>query len=318
LFTIPALIMVRGRASPRFLALCVWLAIIAAIAFQCTMYSSEEPGHWLQKLPWFPYMDIWFPEAMNIQGNGIGFPAMYKYFPLRIVLTILGVVGMGVLLPRVVDAVRFWRNPDLLRLFTLLQLCLLFLSPILYDRYFVALLPGFFGIAAAFGRRPVELRPGLGVPALFVSGLFSIGVTHDMLQTHSAIWRLADRAAEIGVPAQGIGKLLPQEIDGGMEWDGWYSTQPARWRYVKHVQVPKGLNWNVNQINWDHLPGFYAVSVASPGQFRRFGYEINGRIIDDEPYRLWVIPGQRHMYLLKYDPSPGGRQGRIPEPSAPR
>src|SRR5262249_26312323 len=97
----------------------------------------------------------------------------------------------------------------------------------------------------------------------------------------------------------------PQEIDGGMEWDGWYSPSPARWRYIniKHVSL-RGLNWLFNQANWEHLPGFYAISVATPEELLasrdRAGLS---RIVDEESFTLWATPERRKVYLLKYDPN---------------
>jgi hypothetical protein len=93
------------------------------------------------------------------------------------------------------------------------------------------------------------------------------------------------------------------DIDGGMEWDGWYSPQPARWRYIKHLKYIRGINWEFNQINWDHLSGFYAVSLAAPEYFWRRRVYIPGRVVDEEPYDLWTIPGRHLVYLLKYDPT---------------
>src|SRR5262249_31670433 len=159
-----------------------------------------------------------------------------------------------VLLPRLIDAANSWRSPNILFVFTALQVLLLFLSPILYDRYFVSLLPGFFAIAATVCQTAL-LRPWLGLPVLLISRFVSTRLTHDMLETHSAISRLADRAVERGIRSDPTTKLQPKDIDGGMEWDAWYSPRPARWRYIKHVKYIRGINWEFNQINWDHLRG---------------------------------------------------------------
>src|SRR5262249_2911103 len=94
-----------------------------------------------------------------------------------------------------------------------------------------------------------------------------------------------------------------KDIDGGMEWDAWYSPRPARWRYIKHVKYIRGINWEFNQINWDHLRGHYAISLAAPEDFWRRQSYIPARTVDEEPYQLWAIPGWHAVYLLKYDPS---------------
>lgn len=307
LFTLPVLIMFKGPGSRKIYAISAGAVVVfAALVLGTSRHFFNGSLDWYNRVPWFPYMDIWFPEAQHIQGNGVGwFPPIYLSLRSRITLSVLGIIGMILLLPRVMEAARRWRHPDMLLAFTVLQLLLLFLSPILYDRYFVSLLPGFFAIAAHLGSPAYIVRPWLGAPALVAAATFSTAVTHDMLETHSAVWRLGDRAVEQGIPSEGIAKLKPQEIDGGMEWDGWYSPSPARWRYIniKHISL-RGVNWKFNQANWDHLPGFYAISVATPYQLLRAQDRAGlSRVVDEESLTLWATPGQRKVYLLKYDPS---------------
>jgi hypothetical protein len=318
LFTLPVLFIVTARGRSWRLMLSLVIAVGAAIALGYYSYMPKGGleglqwpqaledvtwSSWLEKLPWFPYMDIWFPETLQMQGNGLaGLPAVFMYMPLRIGLSLLGIVGMAALLPRLLDAANTWRSPNILFVFTALQVLLLFLSPILYDRYFVSLLPGFFAIAATVCPTAV-LRPWLGLPALLIAGWFSTSLTHDMLETHSAITRLGDRAVERGIRSNPKRKLRPLEIDGGMEWDGWYSPQPARWRYIKHLKYLRGINWGFNQINWDHLSGHYAISLAAPQEFWRRDVYIPALAVDEEPYQLWAMPGRHKVYLLKYDPS---------------
>jgi hypothetical protein len=318
LFTLPVLLMVKARGSLLRLGLSMAVAVGAAIALGYYSYmprvivegllwpeglKSVAWLHWLEKLPWFPYMDVWFPETFQMQGNGLaGLPAIFMYMPFRMGLSLLGIVGMAGLLPRLIDAAGNWRRPNILFVFTALQVLMLFLSPILYDRYFVPLLPGFFAIAAG-ACQTTSLRPWLGLPALFLAGLFSTSITHDMLETHSAIFRLGNRAVERGIRSDPKMKLRPQDIDGGMEWDGWYSSQPARWRYIKHLKYLRGINWGFNQINWDHLSGHYVISLAPPEEFWHRDVYIPGLTVDKEPFDLWAIPGRHHVYLLKYDPS---------------
>jgi hypothetical protein len=308
LFTLPVLIMFRGLGSWRLYAISAGAVIFFAALVLGTSQSVRESSlDWYNRIPLFPYMDVPFPETHHVQGNGRGgFPPMYLSLAGRITPSVFGLIGMIALFPRVIDAARRWQHPDILLAFTALQILLLFLSPILYDRYFVSLLPGFFAIAALLGSSVTMVRPWLGVPALVAAGILSMAVTHDMLETHSTIWRLGGRAVENGIRSEGMVKLKPQDIDGGMEWDGWYSAQPARWRYlkIKHAQYLRGVNWGFNQMNWDHLPGFYAVSVATPDELLRSKDRAGvSRIVDEEPFTLWATPSLRKVYLLKYDPS---------------
>jgi hypothetical protein len=333
LFTLPVLIMVKGRFSYLRWGLSLGLtaAAVVAIGLDCYTPQASVPGlqwpqwlqpltwlHWFERLPWFPYLKEWFPESMQVQGFGLaGLPAMYMSMPYRIVLTVLGIAGMVALLPRMIDwlpglgkpasgsphAVSCWRHPDILIVFTVLQLVVLSLSTFVYDRYFVTLVPGFFAIAAIVDRGQLVFRPWLGVSALAASVILSTAVTHDMLETHSAIWRLGNRAVQNGVASDGMVKLKPQEIDGGMEWDGWYSPRPARWRYSHQVPSVRGLNWEFNQINWDRLSGFYAISLASPDDFRCRSIFMPARTVDEEPYTLWAPPEHRQAYLMKEDPA---------------
>jgi Dolichyl-phosphate-mannose-protein mannosyltransferase len=309
LFTLPVLIMFKGSGSGRLYALSAAVVIFFAALVLCASPNVFDNSlDWYNRVPLFPYMDIPFPEAQHIQGNGHnGFPPMYLSLPGRVTPSVLGIIGMIALLPRVIEAARRWEHPNILLAFTVLQLLLLFLSPILYDRYFVSMLPGFFAIAALLGSPTPIIRPWFGGPALVAAAALSIAVTHDLLETHSAIWRLGDRAVDSGIRTEGMVKLKPQEIDGGMEWDGWYSPRPARWRYIniKHISL-RGLNWVFNQANWDHLPGHYAISVATPYQLLHAPIPDKAglsRIVDEEPFTLWATPERRKVYLLKYDPS---------------
>jgi hypothetical protein len=308
LFTLPVLIMFRGPGSWRPYAISASVVIFfAALVLGTSPKVFDNSLDWYNRIPLFPYMDIPFPESHHVQGNGrADFPPMYMSLPGRVIPSVLGLIGMIALFPRVIEVARRWKRPDILLVFTVLQIFLLFLSNILYDRYFVSLLPGFFAIAALLGSATSVIRPWLGGPALLAAATLSIAVTHDLLETHSAIWRLADRAVERGIRSEGMAKLKPQEIDGGMEWDGWHSPQPSRWRYlrIKHARDLRGVNWGFNQLNWDHLPGVYGVSVATPYELLQSkDWAGLSRIVDEEPFTLWATPGRRKVYLIKHDPS---------------
>src|SRR5262249_6500263 len=128
----------------------------------------------------FPYLDVWFPEALQVQGYYIAGmqPPLYMSAELRAVLTVLGILGGAELLSRLVDFIRAHARLDILTAFTILQALLLFASRPLYDRYVFVLLPGAFALVVAAGdvSRP---RLALGALLILASGIVSVALTHD-------------------------------------------------------------------------------------------------------------------------------------------
>jgi hypothetical protein len=167
-----------------------------------------------------------------------------------------------------------------LALFTLLQIPLLLISPALYDRYFVVLLPGALAVAAA---GPVSRwRWWAAVGMVGLMGLVSFALLHDLFAWNAARWEVGRRALARG--------LAPTDIEGGFEWDGWYAETAA---VQEKPRPPRGLTLEVNRRFFDHLTGRYALSYSPlPGT----------RTLDAEPYRLWLIPGEFSFYLVEMDP----------------
>jgi hypothetical protein len=116
--------------------------------------------------------------------------------------------------------------------------------------------------------------------------VLSLALAHDFLAWNRSTWALGRRAMARGIAAE--------DIEGGFAWDGWFAPE------AKHLedQPPRGLTmpWAIN--HYPGVTGRYAVSFSALP---------NTRIVDEEPYRLWLIPGERRMYLVEQvltDPSP--------------
>jgi hypothetical protein len=207
---------------------------------------------------------------------------------VRWLLTALGCVGGALLLSRFVQWRRngSWVQP--LLIYTLIQWLLLLFSPTLYGRYLLVLVPGVLLVAAATTRA----RPWSWAIALFllvIEGAFSVASYHDWLAWNSARWELGRRALDLH-------HIPVNQIEGGLEWDGWFSKTPATWEQSSEqsVQAPlKGLNLPFNQLSFPSLDASYALSYA----------EIPGTdVVDRQPYSLWLFPGQRHFYLIRWTP----------------
>jgi hypothetical protein len=288
-FLWPLLVLVPGRGPWWKWVLCLGLVVAAQGYFRG--FGIKENNYAL-----FPYFDVWFPEALQVQGYYIAHrqPPLIMSTGLRAALTVLGILGGAELLSRLIDFIQARRGLDILTTFTVLQALLLFASSPLYDRYIFVLLPGVFALVVAAGD---TLRPRvrLGTLLIVASGIISVAVTHDWLETNSARWRIAERAVDRY-------HLDPREIDGGREWVGWHSQARARLRNrPRFPELPRGVNHWSDQLDFPQLPGNYAVS------FRSEVYDLEHNVvpvgvIDSEVYRLWLSPGERQVFLLKYTP----------------
>jgi len=292
-FLWPVLALVPGCGPWWKRALCLGLMVVAQGFFYGFGIKANNVGL-------FPYLDVWFPEALQVQGYYIGGvqPPLYMSTGLRATLTVLGILGGAELLSRLIDFARARLGLDILTAFTILQALLLFASNPLYDRYVFVLLPGVFALVVAAGNlsRP---RPALGTMLIVASGILSVALTHDWLETNSARWRIATRAVDNGLDAR--------EIDGGREWVGWHSAVIARMRNAAHfAELPRGVNYWRDQYEFPQLPGIYAVSFQSE-VYDLEHHIVPTRKIDSEIYRLWLSPKEREVFLVKYVPESLGR-----------
>jgi hypothetical protein len=103
---------------------------------------------------------------------------------------------------------------------------------------------------------------------------------HDWLAWNSARWELGRRAIQGGMAAA--------SIEGGFEWDLWYSIVDGRWSNKRSWQ-PSGLAISSNPWKAPGLEGHCALS---------FSEKKGTRIVDREPYQSWFQRRQMDFYLI--------------------
>jgi hypothetical protein len=211
--------------------------------------------------------------------------------PVRWVLTAIGCVGGAELVRRLAAMVGKEFRPSPLLIFSALQIPVMIASPILYDRYILFLLPGALDIAMA-GTRENRLRWISGLALLVVFGAVSVSVLHDWYAFNVARWNLGWRAVRHHA-------VDPKDIEGGLEWDGWFSPKPSAWNPPRHGEVEhrqvfiRGLSLEHTQLCFPHMTGMFALACGVP----------EGALLRDaEPYSLWLVPGPRFMYLIQWQP----------------
>src|SRR5262249_10288158 len=104
------------------------------------------------------------------------------------------------------------------------------------------------------------------------------------------LWRLGRRTVSHGI--------RPQDIEGGTEWDGWHARRDAV-RLTDDYNKPmdqRGLMIRHNAYLFPQATGKYDLS-APPAR--------GTKVIDSEPYALWLFPGSHRFYLIepnRYEP----------------
>jgi hypothetical protein len=170
---------------------------------------------------------------------------------------------------------RDWCNP--LGLYTLAQLPFFFLTPDVYDRYFLVLLPGL--VALVLPRGSVTRWHELAAWSLIaLTGLFSIGLMHDWLAWNVSRWSLGKSAVLEVAPAA--------DIEGGVEWDAWYASAPGA------SQTPRrqaGLALPFTRQWFPQVSGRYAIS---------FSIYPRTREVSQTFYRSWLLGRDLPLYLL--------------------
>jgi Dolichyl-phosphate-mannose-protein mannosyltransferase len=227
----------------------------------------------------FPYLEnIITPWGVLEDGlYVVGKRPLMMGWGMLLILTAGGVVGGSMLVERSLRRLAEPRRANALSLFTFLHALLLLVSPTLFDRYLLVLMPGAIAIATV---APLHVRwkIGVGMLALFVA--CSIGLMHDWLAWNSARWELGRRALTRGLRAA--------DIEGGLEWDSWHAPGPVS--AERAIEPPRGLTLPFNHNRFPHIQARYALAFSSvPGTI----------VLDSEPYRLWLIPYLRSFLLLK-------------------
>ena len=117
---------------------------------------------------------------------------------------------------------------------------------------------------------------------LALTGLVSVGLIHDWLAWNSARWEVGRRALVRGID--------PWDIEGGVEWNGWFAVEQ---RPGRPVGVRRGPTLRFTRDWFPHVTGRYALAFSQPpGTLRR----------DSEPYSLWLLPGRREFVLIEPEP----------------
>jgi hypothetical protein len=195
------------------------------------------------------------------------------------VLTFLGCLGGGLAVARAWERRRELVTQPLF-LFTVVHLVVLALSPIVYDRYFLVLFPG--GLAAVTGGPVGYRRAGMVVAALLVFAVLSFAIVRDFLTWNSAVWELGRRAVARGTN--------PEDIEGGFGWDGSHCPTEDK---KKNDRDPLRLTLPFTRQYFPTVEGRYAVSFTELPETR---------ILDRQPYHLWLSPGPRQLFYLEYLP----------------
>jgi hypothetical protein len=273
---LPLLALRPGVVSARWFAAA--LAATAAGVGTCVLFGTSLFPSYAYHGGLFPYLENLITPWGTLESGGyvVGERPLMMGRGLQGLLTAAGCLGGAALVDRAVACLdrRALASPVIL--YSALHALLLLVSPTLYDRYLIVLMPGALAVAGAAAFRPRWL-PGLAVLVLFAA--CSVGLMHDWLSWNAARWELGRRALGRGIPAEAI--------EGGLEWDGWYA--PVDVAPEGPPPRPRGLMLPFNRRRFPHILGRYALSFT-----RRNGTDV----LDSEPYRLWLIPGAWHFFLL--------------------
>jgi hypothetical protein len=214
-----------------------------------------------------PYVPIIMGERPLLMGAA-----------LRVVLSLLGCFAGAGLLVRLGKHLGRSALTEPLLTFSAFHLPFMLISTVLFDRYLIVLLPGaLYSATAPDGERRVRWK--LGLAALAMSALLALGMTHDWLAWNAARWELGRRALERGVAAT--------DVEGGFEWNCWHAPVPA---FQDARKPARGLTLAFTTFLYSHVTGHFALS---------FSVRPDARVVDTEPYWLWLIPGKRAFYLLE-------------------
>jgi 4-amino-4-deoxy-L-arabinose transferase-like glycosyltransferase len=289
--------------APRFTKLIFPIAcllVIVALVYWGTRLTKMQvmvPGDDFQ--PWFPYtMPMLGPYGPFSAVQGYG--PLFLPVPARQLLTVVGIFAAAAVISRLLNAPlkRSYSSPIVL--YSVIQGLLFILAPRIYDRYFLVLLPGV--MAAIAERTEVSVaRRRIGWLGLTAMAMFSIALMHDWLSWNEARWSLGRKAVANGIH--------PWEIEGGLEWNGWYdpATQPDLPPISGMAEIL--LTYNLD-LHFFHVIGRYDLSAE------RLAHTL---VRDRWPYTVWLPPGRRFFLLLEHVPAASRHRDadikRAPDPS---
>jgi Dolichyl-phosphate-mannose-protein mannosyltransferase len=159
-----------------------------------------------------------------------------------------------------------------------------------FDRYLILLLPLLMIVAAMFTSKLSRTKIGVGVIGsvavllLFYGGV-TIAGTHDHLASNRVLWEAVKSAMESG-------KVKPDEIDGGFEFNGWYfgnnlkTCNPAYARNRK----PTGVDFIDFTCLYENKHWRYMMSYTTEA-----GFVIEAQY----SFRRWLPWRNQTLYLLR-------------------
>ena len=265
-------------------------------------------AYWMLQEKYLPFDGLWpyldggvitpaGPGGVLMQGEA----AVVFSAPARGLLTLLGCIAGAILLVRLC-AMRgdVGLRHNVLFVFTLFQIPLVLIVVDLYDRYLLFFLPAASLLAALTGRIE-RCRYFVGVSAIVLEAAFSMAMMHDWLSWRSASWALGSQAVASGVD--------PADIEGGLEWDGWWSSsaEPLNRSLADIVAQrareswsARGLTLRNTRIWFPEVRGRYALS---------FSVLKGARVLESRTYHCWLPPFERQFFLLAYVPATDSNNG---------
>jgi hypothetical protein len=223
------------------------------------------------------------------------------------VLTILGTIGASLIISYLLFAVFRLLNKDQKSELTqpwfialkLVTACLYFSAiggipqGVWFDRYLIFLLPILMMLIAVLSTNDHQKRLNFKTISIawiivLLFGAFTIAATHDYLASHRTRWQSLNDLMEYS-------KVLPEQIDGRFEFNGWYFGNRLEICNRKYQTIPKPANavWSDFSCVWEesHVKKSpYTVSfLPKPGYVIEKQYS----------FRRWLPWREQILYVLR-------------------
>jgi hypothetical protein len=288
LMCLPAIALRSFRHSARSLLICIAAMFIMALYWAA--HNDVIPS--FDKSRYYPYTIPILGPSGPFAGHfqvGIGAPLLPE--SARVVLTILGCIGGGYLLAGISEAIQSHEPFGMTLWFAIFQAALLFFVQGFYDRYFLVLMPSALVLMSGF-RSSAPARPG---PRL-VAGILLLGgaalavcTVHDWMSWNRARWDVGRRALARHID--------PSDIEGGFEWDGWYT--PVTPQAPEPVMPDHALLLRYTASNFYNVRGRFAIGFPRYAA-SDWAEPIPEVVIRDrEAFSLWSRPGVSQMLFLE-------------------
>jgi hypothetical protein len=276
LYSLPAVLLVGGRWR-RVLLVAGVIGIAAA--------GHVAISHFARGKPWltggvFPYTGnvLTIYGTYGHEAEVLGERTILIDEGWRVALTVLGCLGVAVVLVRLrADRWTTWLRQPLV-LYTLFQIPFLLIARGIFDRYFLVFLPGTL-LIVLLGAKPTRRDWFAGCCVLAMFAGLAIALTHDWLSYNSARWELGRRAVAAGVPLT--------ELEGGFEWVNWFAPYPES---DAPPSADPGLAVFLSRVRHPNRTPRYGLSFSPlPGT----------RVIDRQPYVAWLTRKPQAFYLVE-------------------